>query len=358
MLIRNCINYDTYLLITQVVNRVIVNGEVTAIESGLREVEHVLRRGGVAVIDEFQRLPMQYVDLVASWAPSGLLIAAGSSYGIVNKILSKGSPLLGIMLPVKIDIISYEDVLAQLRDPILSVVYRDPWVIPFIDSINDLKNRINELALVARGLVGEIFSEENRELTSTYWRTLLLVAEGYWKSTEIAGALAIKGGLASASSILSKLTQMGLLRGIPTLGRERYYVIRSPVLSLILYAEAKYSITELGVSSIELPIGREVQFSIGEMLSNYFNATQHYSPKEDIDVVLVRGRRRVWAFEIKQGAFTQREAVEAVSKMRRIAEKVGLVSLSERPPDVGDVSIGPQELLSMAEELARRNGVI
>ncbi len=45
--------------------------------------------------------------------------------------------------------------------------------------------------------------------------------------------------------------------------------------------------------------------------------------------------------------------------MRRVAERVGLVSLSEKPPEVGDLSIGPGgELLNMAEELARRNGVI
>ncbi len=218
VLIRNCINYDIYLLITQTINRVIMNDEVSSIDEGLREVGQVLRRGGIAVIDEFQRMPTQYMDLIASWAPGGLLITAGSSYGIVNRVLGSGSPLLGIMLPIKIDIMSYEDILAQLRDPVLSVLYRDPWIIPFIDSLDDLRNRISELALVARGgLIGEVFSEENRELTSTYWRTLLLVAEGYWKSTEIAGALAIRGGgLASASSILSKLAQIGLLRGIPT----------------------------------------------------------------------------------------------------------------------------------------------
>ncbi len=110
---------------------------------------------------------------------------------------------------------------------------------------------------------------------------------------------------------------------------------------------------------IELPIGREVQFSVGEMLANYFNAAQYYSPREDIDVILVKGRRRIWAFEVKQGGFTQREAIDAVAKMRRVAERVGLVSLSEKPPEVGDLSIGPPgELLNMAEELARRNGVI
>ncbi len=66
-------------------------------------------------------------------------------------------------------------------------------------------------------------------------------------------------------------------------------MVRSPILSLILYAEAKYSVSELGAGPpIELPIGREVQFSVGEMLANYFNATQYYSPREDIDVILVK----------------------------------------------------------------------
>ncbi|MCY0890222.1 MAG: hypothetical protein OWQ51_04450 [Pyrobaculum arsenaticum] len=149
-----------------------------------------------------------------------------------------------------------------------------------------------------------------------------------------------------------------MLRAIPTLGRERYYAVRSPALSLILYAEAKYSVSDLGAEPAELLLGREAQFTIGEMLASYFGGVQRYSPREDIDVVLTRGRRRIWAFEVKLGPYTSSEAREAVAKLRKIAERAGLVSLSEKPPEYGDLSLGPRELYNMARELARRHGVV
>jgi hypothetical protein len=39
--------------------------------------------------------------------------------------------------------------------------------------------------------------------------------------------------------------------------------------------------------------------------------------------------------------------------MSKIAEKVGLVSLRERPGDYGDLSLGPKELLEIAREVSR-----
>lgn len=357
-MIKQCVRHDVYVLIGQGGGAAVVGESVEPIESALREVGLALRRGGVAVIDEFQRLPARYWDLLSTWAPSGLLIAAGSSYGILHKVFERSSPLLGLFAPFHVDIIAYEDVLAQVEDPVLSILWRDPWIIPHVGSVEELRRRARDLVLAARGLIGEVFAEEERELTDVYWRAVLLVAEGYWKSTDVAGALGVKGGLASTSSILSRLAKMGVLRAIPTLGRERYYVVRSPALSMLLYAEAKYHVGDLDATPPELPLGREAQFSIGEMLADYFDAAQRYSPREDIDVVLTKGRRRLWAFEVKTGPFTRQEAVEAAAKLKRVAERAGLVSLSEKPPDVADLSIGPQELVDMAKEMARRSGVL
>jgi len=39
--------------------------------------------------------------------------------------------------------------------------------------------------------------------------------------------------------------------------------------------------------------------------------------------------------------------------MDKIAEKVGLVSLREKPPDYGDLSIGPEELIEIANQLVK-----
>ncbi len=352
-LVKKNLKMDYYVLIADSNNGITLDDKVVRIDDAIKEVKHVLQKGGVAVVDEFQRLPEVYWAMISNWDREGILVIIGSSYGIVNKVFDRNSPLLGLFTPIEIDIISYEDVLIQLKDPVLSTLYRDPWIIPFINSYEEFVNRIKEFSLIAKGLIGEVFREEERQLTDIYYKILLFIGEGIWKTSEIAGIIHPKGGEGTISSMVNKLVKMGLAQKIPTLSKEKYYKIRSPPLSLTLYAESKYAISETDLEVKDLPIGREVQFSIGEMLSKYFGGVQYYSPKEDIDVIIVKKKKPIWAFEVKMGEFTSSEAKEAVKKMSKIAEKVGLVSLRERPPDYGDISIGPKELLEIANQLTK-----
>lgn len=114
-------------------------------------------------------------------------------------------------------------------------------------------------------------------------------------------------------------------------------------------------VTERESKVSELPIGREVQFSVGEMSARYFGGILHNSPKEDKDEVIVKGRRVVWAFEAKMGEITRGEASDGLKKVGGASEKVGFVSLRGRPPDgYGDLSLGPEDLIRIAEELSKR----
>ncbi|MEM4650410.1 MAG: ATP-binding protein [Pyrobaculum sp.] len=356
-LVKRNLRMDLYVLMADPGNVITLDDRVVRVDVAMRELRDVLRRGGLAVIDEFQRLPEVYWSMISNWAGSGVLVAVGSSYGIVNRVFDRNSPLLGLFTPMEVGIISYEDVLSQVGDPLLSVLLRDPWVIPFIDSYEDFASRIKEFSLISKGLVGEVFREEDRELTDMYYRILLLLGEGVWRTSEIAGIIQPRGGVATVSSMVNKLVKMGLVKKIPTLSREGYYKVDSPPLSLALYAESKYAVGERDVEIPDLPVGREVQFSVGEMLAKYFRGTLYYSPKEDIDVVIVRGRRPIWAFEVKVGEITRDEAVRAVKRMSKVAEKVGLVSLRERPGDYGDLSLGPKELLEIARKVSRGESI-
>jgi len=124
-LVKNNLKYDTYVFVTDV-NSAIEDDKIVKIDEALNDVKATLRKGGIAVIDEFQRLPEVYWSLISTWAPSGILVAIGSSYGIVNRVFDKNSPLLGFFTPIEIGLLHYEDVLSQLEDPVLSVLFRDP----------------------------------------------------------------------------------------------------------------------------------------------------------------------------------------------------------------------------------------
>jgi hypothetical protein len=352
-LVKKNLHMDYYVLIADSNSAITADDKVMKIDDAIKEVKETLYKGGIAVIDEFQRLPDIYWSMISNWDKNGILVIVGSSYGIVNKVFDRNSPLLGLFTPLEIDIISYEDVLTQVKDPVLSTIYRDPWIIPFIDSYEEFVDRLKEFSLISKGLIGEVFKEEERQLTDTYYKILLLLGEGIWKTSEISGIIQPKGGEGTISSMVNKLVKMGLVQKIPTLSRENYYKVKSPPLSLSLYAESKYAISETDAKINYLPIGKEVQFSVGEMLSKYFGGIQYYSPKEDIDVVIVKKKKPIWAFEIKMGEISTSEAKEAIKKMSKVAEKVGLISLKEKPPDYGDLSLGPKELLEIANEVVK-----
>jgi AAA+ ATPase superfamily predicted ATPase len=346
----NCVKYDYYTLIASS-NKAIIENTVVNVDAALLEAKKVLNKGGKVIIDEFQRLPDIYYNAISTWR-GGILLALGSSFGIVKKVFDRNSPLLGLMTPKKIGLIPYWETLTQIGDPILSLIYKDPWIIQFVESYGELKDRIKEFVLIAKGLIGEVFQEEERQLTETYYNILSLLAEGIWKSSELAGILQLPGGEASVSSILNKLSNMGLVQKIPTIGRGNYYKIESPAVSLILYAEAKYHVSESDTNVQELPIGREIQFAVGELLAKKYKGLLYYSHKEDIDVVIVQKNRPIWAFEVKTGEITKSEAREAVNRMSKIAPKTGLVSLKESPPDIADTSLGPKELAMIAADLS------
>jgi len=63
--------------------------------------------------------------MISNWAGSGVLVAVGSSYGIVDRCLTEIAPL-GLFMPMEVGIISYEDVLSQVGDPLLSALLKDP----------------------------------------------------------------------------------------------------------------------------------------------------------------------------------------------------------------------------------------
>ncbi len=201
-----------------------------------------LRRGENVVVDEFQRLPQRYWDYLATVHSysEGILIACGSSMSIASKVFDRRSPLLGIFQILKIDLASIADTIASLhmqgfrpREAVLwAPLVRDPWILaharPKGDPWRLLARLAPRLAMVSRGLVGEVFEEEERSLTRTYDAVLQMLAEGVWNSSEISHRLHSMGLASSphpgsATSVLAVLEFMGLVERAP-LWRTRYPV--------------------------------------------------------------------------------------------------------------------------------------
>jgi len=362
-LIRKYVNHDMYCVITRDLQAYFPSdGSFRKLDEAFVQSIKALREGKTVVIDEFQRLPEKYWDGLSAEHPNGKLILVGSSFRVMKKLVDKRSPLLGLVLPYKLDIIHYADVLSQVKDPLLSLIYRDPWSINFVKGLKDLEEKAYQLYMVAKALIGEIFEEEERQLTMLYEAVLLSLAEGEWNTPIISGALNSKGfnvTPSTVSGILDTLANMGLVEKIKIYGDRRrarwYYRISSPIISLMFYAEAKYNVSFTETLG-ELPIGREVQFSIGEMMAEYKNLTFAYSPYEDIDVVLLNNDKPVIGYEVKLGRFSKSEGEKSVERIRRAGiPKAGLISLTEKPNfSLADEVLGPEDLVKIAEYVFKK----
>ncbi|AKV73627.1 ATPase [Metallosphaera sedula] len=360
-LIRKYLKHDLYFTVTRDLQAFFLDGEIRPLQDALKELSETLRRDGTAVVNEFQRMPERYWEMFGPLSQNGKLVLVGSSFRISRRVFDSKSPLLGLVIPYRMGLIHYAETLHAVRNPLLAVLYKDPWVISFLRDVKDLQERGYQLYMVTKGLVGEVFEEEERQLTTLYEAILMSLAEGEWNTSIIAGSLAGKGIDITASSVsgyLDVLAGLGLVDKVEIFGARRrarwYYRLSSPVLSLMFYAEAKYnvSVTErVG----ELPLGREVQFAIGELLAEKHGGVMAYSPYEDIDVVILKDGKPVIGYEVKVGEIDRREAERAISRIRSSGiPRVGLVSLRDKPKFEVEESLGPEELIKVADEIYRR----
>ena len=386
-LLRKCVEWDMYVTVTRAGSCIVEyrGGEVVfqSVRECLNSVFKVLGGNGTVVLDEFQRLPEEYWDLIGlkHHEVGGRLILCGSSLGVARKVFDRRSPLLGLLKPFLVDIVSPEDAIASLakylkpREAILwATLARDPWIlgvmVPHGEPWDTVLNEASSLAPVSTSLVGEVFSEEEKRLTRLYDAVLRLLAQHYWSSKVLAQKLYEAHLLLSpnpgvVTGILSQLENMGLVEKIPlwkTRGARYYYKHRSPLLSTIL--KIGELVEEHGVKpdrqTVVYSLALETQFTLGELLAKHHKLTRAYTilprGEGDIDIVLLsKSKKPVIAYEVKIGEISRKEAEEAVEKIRNHGiPKAGLISLTEKPPETkADQTLGPREIIAIAEKLRK-----
>ena len=348
----------------------------------------LLAKNKVVVVDEFQRLPEDYWDLIGlkHHEVSGRLILCGSSLGIAQRVFDKRSPLLGLLEPFLVDIASPEDTISSLakylepREAILwATIARDPWILgitaPYGEPWKTITDKATSLAPISISLIGEVFTEEEKQLTRLYEALLRLLAQQYWSSKTLAqklyeARLISSPQLGVVTGLLSQLEKMGLVEKIPLWKTRRnryYYKHRSPLLSILLRIDelVEEHGVEPDIQSIIYDIALETQFMLGELLARYHKLSRAYTilphGQGDIDIVLLdKTKKPVIAYEVKIGEITRNEARKIVERIKEYGiPRVGLVSLTEKPlEEKVDEALGPQEIIAIAEELRKRKELL
>jgi len=320
--IKNFLHWDRYFFVGRS-GEVFDNDERISYDVFLREITNSLKNGRKIVVDEIQRLPEEFFDRLHSLGITGRLIAISSTLWLARKLIGERSPLLGLFSEFEMGLMDERDIVRNLSSHIrdrkklveFSVYLREPWLVPLWESTqeNFIDSIPSNIRITVPALIGEIFSEERRELTSIYEGVLKSVADGKRISGEIANSLFALHLIPTQNPslihpYLKILKEIGILEKVKIWGKNRYqYYLSSPVMDLFFYLDAKYGITERGVSEEQMKevmrrkLPLHVEQFFGDLLSKVFGLWKERIVEKDyeVDIALTDFRKLKVVSEVK-----------------------------------------------------------
>ncbi len=298
------------------------------------------------VIDEVHRLPESFFDYLHSIGVRGNLTVVSSTLWYSQKLLGQGSPLLGLFSPLCFNIIDEQDMLQSLhckgKERIEEAIYlREPWILPkFRGNVREfLPSFLREHKSVIKALIGEIFSEEERQLSLVYEGILRAVAGKKNISTEISSylfsrKLIPKDNPGLIQRYLTVLKDIGLIEKLSVFGTRKFrYYHTSPIFDLHFYLEEKYAYTETDVPEafikdvVEAKLPFHVEKFFASLLSKKLGMKQVIVERPETDIALVKFDKVKFVGEVKWGSVKQSE-LDKVAKTLSLfkgAEKVMIV---------------------------------
>ncbi len=346
-------------------------------ETLLALLERMLNENRRIVIDEFHRLPPEFLDFLHAFGRRGKLVLISSTLWISKKLLGERSPVLGLFSEFPFGLIDERDVLRfclkllknEKEAVEMSVYAREPWLLHFfkrgMKARDFISNAVIGSKLAIPGLVGEIFLEEERELSRIYEGVLRCMSNGKNKPSEIASALFSKKLLKKESSTmvqqyLINLCRMGLIERVSVVGSKgSFYKHVSPVFEFYFYLDEKYNFSEkeLGHKFIARVLDqflpKQVEDFFRNLLAKMYGLDKGIFVKGDVevDIALQRFKKPVVFAEVKWKSSVRKEEVRRVEeKLKKFrGEKILIVPMRnalESEPK-GLKVLTPKEIVKM-----------
>ncbi len=355
-ILRNFVNHDHYFYVRRdgvTLAEGMIPERIERTEDLTSLVRDMLKSGRTVIIDEFQHLPHFFLEEISTVHPKGRLILSGSSMRIVHEIFSSNSPLLGMLSEHRIGMIKPGDILRESGlNPEKTVQYgayiRDPWTIPMFrysgDFLRDLWNVVERSKNAIPGLIGEIFSEEERRQSRIYEIILRIIGSGVWSSGEIAHTLYTRGILEKDDSRLvmayiKNMKMMDLVEEIPLMNsrRKSFYRVKSPIMETFYYLADRHNIEERDITYEEVKenlrkmANLAVERFVADAFAELYGGTREYSLEPEIDFAISEGRKRKivavgevkWGADGKRGIKSIMEKTEGLSVDRIVFARKG-----------------------------------
>jgi AAA+ ATPase superfamily predicted ATPase len=350
-LIKNFLEYDVFFRINRdgsILAEKFVISTINNMDDFSRAVTELLLADKKVVIDEFQRLPESVIERISTLHPKGKVIFSGSSMRVIKKLFGSKSPLLGLAMQYKLGLIRPGNILRELSKKIdavqaieLAPYLADAWTIPFFTRESDSERVIYNLLKYSKftvpSLVGEIFTEEEREFTKVYEAILRLIGAGELDYKNIASILAGRKVIDRADSSLiipyiKNMEGMGLVDSLPIFSsKKKMYRLSSPIMEAFFYLADRYGFEDRDVSfeevrpTIEKLRNFAVQNFIGDLFAYAYNGKKEYyvTPSKEMDFIITVRNKAVLIGEVKWGKYDINDLKKFVEKTTFIkAEKI------------------------------------
>jgi len=369
-LVKNFLNFDIYILIKKGGGMYIEGGPIKHLDSYQQFTEFCstwLSENKTLAIDEFQRLPMEFLEFLQVQYPKGRVILTGSSFHIIKDIISPKSPILGLCSDLKLSLISPLDIfkgLTKKLDPIkafeLSPYFSDPWVISYF-SKNE--NHIEDILLLSKGavnaLIGEVFLEEEKKLSQVYEGIIRSLALGKWKLGRMADLLYSRQVLKKPDQHLVKpylknMEAMDLVKRIPIFNKNEFrYMIKSPIMDLSFILDEKYNFFQQNISKKTLTqevlsmMPKHIERFTGELFAQIYDGTYEYfySRDFDIDFIITRRKKVLAVGEVKWAKPVKNDINKFIDRTEHIPGDKIFFSKTEIK-DERIISLTPNNLIS------------
>jgi len=333
-------------------------------------VSRLLKEGRTVVIDEFQRLPMWVLEDIARAHPSGRLILSGSSMRVSHSIMGRNSPLLALLRPFRIGPVSPSDLLVDLSSRYSATkavehapILRDPWTVPFFEEKDPVKHLVEMLPHLVPGLVGEIFSADERELTRTYSAILAIIGSGDGDPQKVARKMHDRGITTTGASsnvipYMNNMVEMGMIEKTKVYEKRKYnYSIPSFPMTLFYYLESRYAISDGHVPyegigpTAESVLRTGIESFVADLLVEFVGGRKELikSSDREIDVLVTVRNKPTLVGEVKWGKVVSADVNRFLEKVKGFKCRKVFVCRRRIKADRVEV-LTPTDLVKMAEE--------
>src|SRR3989344_6501376 len=355
-LVNNFIKYDEYFFVKSNKNIISKDNQSISYETFIEILKRALESNKTVIIDEFHRLGEDFFDFLHYTKKQGRLILISSTLFLSKKLISSKSALLGLFAEIPLTLINLEDCLNVLnkfkfskKEKLeLAILMREPIAIDYFDKKMGARETITKIILSSikaiPALVGEIFSEEEREISGVYEGILRAIAIGKIGSGEISSYLFSKKLIKKddpsiIQQYLNNLISFGIIKRIIIFNKKRFvYKLVSPLAKIYYYADEKYNLSERKINKQELDriidelIPRVVEDNVREFLAEKFGLKESVVESKDyeIDGCLLKFKNPEILLEVKWKKLKKEDIAKSEETLAKINAKRKILFVQEK----------------------------